>query len=193
MQRANRIEDRGFRETPSFARGPRKLRRKHVEEHFGVARRVEVPPVRLIKLAAQIVGIRQIAVVRKRNAERRIHVEGLALVGRRCVALRRITHVADADAARQIAHVARAKDVAHEAEPLEEVKLKAVERCNAGGVLPAVLKQMKRVVDALIDRRIGHQANDPAHDVFFLFFPSAPTRDRRRPALIEESREICCL
>ena len=171
VQRANRVEDGRLRQPPALARGAGELGGEHVEKNLGVARRVEVAAVRVVEFAAQVVRVRQVAVVRERNAERRVHVEGLAFVRRRRVALSRVADVANADAARQVAHVARTEDVTHEAEPLEEVKLKAVECRNAGGVLAAVLQEVKRVIDTLVDRRVGHQADNPAHDACFSFSP----------------------
>ena len=53
------------------------LERQHVEQHLGVGIGVDVAEVELEQLALQRLAVGQVAVVRKRDAERRIDVERL--------------------------------------------------------------------------------------------------------------------
>ena len=111
------------------------LVREHVEQHFGVRRGVDVPAVDAEHLVLQLQPVRQVAVVREDDAERRVHVERLGFFLARRGTGRRVTHLADADVARQAAHVARAEHVAHHAVGLVHVEIVAVRRGDAGGVL----------------------------------------------------------
>lgn len=114
------------------------LVREHVEQHFGVGFGVDVAAVLLEHLATQGVGVDQVAVVRQRDAVRRIHVERLRFVAA-FAARRGIAAMADADAALQQRHLARAEGIAHEAVALHDAQLGAVGGGDAGGVLSAML------------------------------------------------------
>jgi hypothetical protein len=60
------------------------LERQHVEQHLRIGIGVDVTEVELEELAFQRLAVRQVAVVRKRDAERRVDVERLRLeLGRR--------------------------------------------------------------------------------------------------------------
>ena len=53
--------------------------RQHVEQHLGIRTGVDVPPVETEHLFLQLLGVGQVAVVRKHQAKRRIDVERLRL------------------------------------------------------------------------------------------------------------------
>ena len=97
------------------------------------------------------------------DAERGVHVEGLGLLVGARAPLGGIAHVADARAAGQVAHVAGAEDVPHETHGLVHVKLQAVERGDARGVLAAMLKQQQSVIEPLVDRFVGDESDNAAH------------------------------
>ena len=117
----------------------------------------------LVQILLERFGIRQVAVVSEHDAVRRIDVKGLRLLIRTRTALRRVAHVTDADIARQITHVARTEDVAHQAHGLMNVELQTVERRDARRILAAMLQKEQRVVEALINRFIGKEGNNAAH------------------------------
>ena len=144
-------------------RDARDFRGKHVEEHFGVARRVDVTAIRFVEFLRKFGGVRQVAVVREHDPVGSVHVERLGFLVRARATLGRVTHLTDPDIAREVAHVARAKHVAHEPHGLVHVKVKSVERGNARRVLTAMLQEVQRIVDALVHRFPGHHGNDTAH------------------------------
>src|SRR6266487_2418748 len=71
--------------------------------------------------------------------------------------------MADAEIAGELAHVARAEDIADVAAALVHVEHRAFAGHDAGGVLPAMLQQQQAVVEQLIDRRVRDDAYDSAH------------------------------
>ncbi len=144
------------------------LVREHIEQHFRVALGVDVPMVGVEQLGAQRGRVRQVAVVRQHDAERRVHIKRLRFVLVERVAGGGIAHLADAAFAWQCAHVARAKHVAHHAARLVHVKLALLLGHDAGRVLAAVLQQQQRIVEQLIDRGLGNDADDSAHENGFL-------------------------
>ena len=144
-------------------RRPLELQRQHVEQHLGIGVGVDVAEIELEELALQRLAVGQVAVVRERDAERRVDVERLRLELRGRAARGRIAAVADADVAEEVAHVARAEHVAHVAARLVHVERRAVVGDDAGGVLAAVLQQQQPVVEHLVDRRVGDDAYDSAH------------------------------
>jgi hypothetical protein len=99
-------------------RGVRDLVREDVQQDLGIRVRVDVAAVVAEELAAQLVGIDQVAVVAEHDAVRRIHVERLRLGLRGGAARGGIAAVGDAHVADEVAHVARAEHVAHQAAPL---------------------------------------------------------------------------
>ena len=137
--------------------------REDVQEHFRVARRVDVTAVGFIEFLLQGFGVREVAVVRKGDPVGSVHVEGLRLLIRARAPLRRIADLPDPHVPRQVAHVARAKDVAHKAHGLVHMEFQTVERGDARRVLTAMLQKVKRVVNALIHRLRRHHGNDTAH------------------------------
>ena len=69
---------------PRVMRRALELERQHVQQHLGVGVGVDVAEVELEELALQRLAVRQVAVVRERDAERRVDVERLRLeLGRR--------------------------------------------------------------------------------------------------------------
>ena len=63
----------------------------------------------------------------------------------------------------QVAHVAGAKHVAHHAARLVHEAAVVLHRNDARCILAAMLQQQQRVVDELVDGRIGDHADDAAH------------------------------
>ena len=138
---------------------------QHVEQHFGVAVGVDVAVVGGKQLGFQLGGIGQVAVVRQDQAKRRVDVKRLGLVFAVGVARRRVAHLAQADIARQGAHVARAKHVAHHALGLVHVKLAPLLGDDASGILTPVLQQQQSVIDQLVDGGFADDADYAAHGV----------------------------
>ena len=166
MHARHGLEERGRIELQAGARELQFVR-EHVEQHFGVGRGVDVPAVDAEHLVLQLQPVRQVAVVREDDAERRVHVERLRFFLARRGTGRRIAHLADAHVARQAAHVARAEHVAHHAVGLVHVEIVAVRRGDAGGVLTAMLQEQQAVIDQLIDGALGNYTYDAAHGMSF--------------------------
>mmetsp|Transcript_59251 Transcript_59251/g.139740 ORF Transcript_59251/g.139740 Transcript_59251/m.139740 type:complete len:404 (-) Transcript_59251:1158-2369(-) len=136
---------------------------QHVDQHLGVALGVDVTAVDVEQLVLQRMGIRQVAVVHQHDAERRVDVEGLSLFLAVGIAGGRVAHLAEADRARQRAHVAGAEDVAHHAARLVHEALLALHRDDTGRILTAMLQQQQRVIQELVDGRSSEGADDAAH------------------------------
>ncbi len=145
------------------AGGALQLVREHVHEHLGVALGVDMAVVGGEQLRLQGLRIGEVAVVRQRDAEGRIHVERLGLFLAVGVAGRRVAHLAQAHGAGQRAHVAGAEHVAHHALGLVHVDLAALQRDDARRILAAMLQQQQRVIDQLVDRALADDADDSAH------------------------------
>ena len=71
--------------------------------------------------------------------------------------------MSDAEITGEIAHVARAKDIADVAGAFVQVERRPVARDDARGILAAVLQQQQSVVEHLIDRRLRNDAYDSTH------------------------------
>src|SRR5450755_2135681 len=84
--------------------------------------------------------------------------------------------MADSRVTHQVAHVARAEDVLYESRSLVHVKDGTFARDDTRGVLPAMLQEQKAVVQHLVYRGVGNDANDSAHGGIRPFF-SAANRD----------------
>ena len=177
----HRRED-GFGVEPRVMRRALELQGQHIQQDLGIGIGVDVAEIELEELALQRLAVREIAVVRERDAERRIDVERLRLELGGRAARGRIAAVADADMAQEIAHVARAKDVADVAARLVHVKRRAVVGHDAGGVLAAMLQQQQPVVEHLVDRRMGDDAYDSAHE------RCSPRPAEKTPAAEKSSR-----
>ena len=163
---SHRLEDLHRRQR-QVACGELQFVRQHVDQHLGVAVGVDVAAVDLHQLGLQHRRVGEVAVVHEHDAEGRVDVEGLRLLFAVGVAGGRVAHLAQADAAGQRAHVAGAEDVAHHAARLVHEAARALHRDDARGVLPAVLQQQQRVVDQLVDGRLGDDADDAAHGGWF--------------------------
>ena len=186
----DRGEDR-VRVEPRVVRRALELERQHVEQDLGVRIRVDVAEIELKELALQRLAVRQVAVVRERDAERRIHVERLRFELGRRAARSRIAAMPDAEVSGEIAHVARAEDVADVAGAFVQVERRPVVRDDARGVLPAVLQQQQPVVEHLIDRRVRDDAYDSTHGSYAPGGPRAigpPQRAEMDPGAEKSSR-----
>ena len=155
----HRAEDRVLvQREPVLAR---QLAREEIEEDLGVRLRVHVPQLVAEHLLAELPGVDQVAVVRERDAVRRVDVEGLRL-RRRLAPRRRVADVADADPAPERLHVVGLEDVAH-----QPVGLALVDREVAGedarGVLPAVLQRGEGVVQILVYLTPTDDPDNAAH------------------------------
>jgi hypothetical protein len=136
--------------------------REHVEQHFGIGIGVDVAAVVIDDLAAQRVRVDEIAVVRERDAVRRVDVERLRL-GRAFRTCGWIAAVADADVAAKAEHRLAREHVADEAGAFVQSQAIAVDRRDAGGVLAPVLEHGQRVVERRSDFRFSDDADDSAH------------------------------
>ena len=118
---------------------------QHIQQHFRVGVRVDVAAVDAEQFFLQLFLVREVAVVRQRDAERGIHVERLRFLfaGR---AGGGIAAVADAGIALQRTHVTRAENVTHEAVGLVHREHAAVIGCNPRRILTAVLQQQQRII-----------------------------------------------
>jgi hypothetical protein len=71
--------------------------------------------------------------------------------------------VPHAHVAAQLDHVPGSEDVAGKAVVLAKMQLIALAGHDARGILPAVLKHEKRIVQRLINRAVTNDPNDAAH------------------------------
>ena len=147
------------------ARGFFQLVRQHIEQHFGVAVGVDVAVIGMKQLGLQLGRIRQVAVVRQHQAERRVDIKRLRLVFAEGIACRRVAHLTQTHIARQRPHVASTKHVAHHALGLVHEKLAPLLRDDARRILAAMLQQQQAVIDQLIDRGFADNADYSAHGV----------------------------
>jgi hypothetical protein len=129
-----------------FRRSSLQLVGQYVEQYLGIRVGVHVPQVLQEHVALQLLGIRQVAVVREHQAERRIDVKRLRLSGIPCRTRRRIAAMGDAPVADQAAHVAGTEHIAHQARALVHVKTPALRRGDAGRILPAMLEHLQAVI-----------------------------------------------
>jgi hypothetical protein len=137
---------------------------QHVKQDLGIRAGINMAQIVQEQLLLQRIGVGQIAVVGKNDAERRIHVERLGLGRARGGTRRGIAHMGDTDVARQVAHVAGTEYVAHHTKMLVHVEHAPIHGDDAGGVLPAMLQQLKPVVEGLVDGLAGKYADDATHD-----------------------------
>src|SRR6516162_6158384 len=153
-------------------------RRDQVNNDFGVARRLEQAAA-THQLAANLVGVGQIAVVANGEpaeleiGEERLHVAQCDLAGRR------IADVADGGTAAQPAdHFLGAEIVADLAHPAVGAELLAVVGDNAGRLLPAMLQRMQ--AERCERRRIG-VAIDPEYAALLVKVVRIEGINRRHP------------
>ena len=163
---AHSLEDR-CRRQGQFTACQFELVRKHVEQHFSVAIGVEVATIDVEQLFAQGVGVGQVAVVNQDQAKWRVHVERLRLFFVERIACGGITHLTQTNRARQSAHVTRAEHIFDHATGLvhEELASVCIGACrhDTGCILTTVLQQQQRVIDQLVDWRLGNHSDDAAH------------------------------
>ena len=135
MHTCDRLENRIGIEA-MVLRGALELERQHVQQHFAVRIRVDVPEIELEQLAFQRFAVSQVAVVAERDAERRVDVERLRLkVGERRPGCR-IATMSDAGVSEQVAHVPSSEHVADVTGTLPHVENRALRRGDAGGRRP---------------------------------------------------------
>ncbi|OIQ67729.1 hypothetical protein GALL_506890 [mine drainage metagenome] len=137
--------------------------REHVDQHLGVGLCVDVPVIEVEQVALERHRIGQVAVVRQHQTEGRIHIERLRLRFAFCIACGGVTHLTDAVIARQRAHIAGTKHIAHHAACLVHEQLRARSGHDARRILPAMLQQEQRVVEQLVDGLLGNHTDDAAH------------------------------
>ena len=114
---------------------------------------------------AQFISIREISVVAKREAVRRIDIERLGFRGG-IASGSRITHVADTHIALESDHVSGVEYVPHEAVVLAQINPFAVAGNDSSCVLAPVLQYRQPVVNGLVNRPLGQNTDDSAHGEF---------------------------
>ncbi len=139
------------------------LVRQHVQQHLGIRVCIDVAQILGEQGTLEFVGIDQVAVVAQHDTERRVHVERLRFRRTGGRAGSGIAHVRHADVAQQVSHVARAEHVARQALPLVHVEARAFRGDNAGCILAAVLQHHQAVIEQLINRCIGGNADNSTH------------------------------
>ncbi len=122
-----------------------------------------MPQVLAEQLVFEFGGVGEVAVVRQHDAEGRVDVKRLRLGRILSRAGGRIAHVGQATGATQIAHVAGAKDIAHQARAFVHVEHVVLDRANAGSILTAMLEHLQSVVEQLVDWRPGDHTEDSTH------------------------------
>jgi hypothetical protein len=137
--------------------------RDNVEEDLRVGSGVDVAPL-LAQALLEVVGVDEVAVVRERDAERVVHVEGLRLRRARRAG-GRVAHMADADVAGELGDLLLLEDVADLAVVLVQAQPPVVLCDDAGRILAAVLQGEERLVDGGDrGRALGaDDAGDAAH------------------------------
>jgi hypothetical protein len=156
--------------------------REDVEQHLRIGIGVDVAQILQEHVALELLGVREIAVVREHQAEGRIHVERLRLGGVVGRPRRRVTAVGDAPVADQIAHIAGAENVAHQPRALVHMEAPALCGGDARRILAAMLEHLQPVIEQLVDWRGG---DDPEYAAHGLILPvlEALRQRRRQPRL----------
>ena len=135
--------------------------RDQVHEHFAVRGRLEDRAL-LLELGAHCLGVGQVAVVADR--ERALGVvdgEGLRVAQGRAAG-GGVAHVADGDAARELADLLGAEDVLHQAHGAVGEEALAVAGDDAGRLLPAVLQGVEAEVGDVGGLAVAVDAEDAA-------------------------------
>ena len=145
------------------ARGFLDLMREHVEQHLRVTLGIDVPMVFAEQLVFESLGIGQIAVMHQHDAKRRIHVKRLRFFLAVGITGGGVTHLAQATIARQRAHVASAKHIAHHPLGLVHEELALLLGDDTRGILATVLQQQQRVINQLVHRCVADNADDSTH------------------------------
>ena len=150
--------------------------RQYIEQHLGVALGVDVAVVGAEQLCLEGLRIGQVAVVHQHNTKRGVDIKGLGLFVAVGVASGRVAHLAQTEVARQRAHIAGAKHIAHHALGFVHEELAVLLGHDSGGVLPPMLQEQQGVINQLIDGRVTDKANDSTH--------SFPVRPGKRAAAL---------
>ena len=131
--------------------------RENVEQQFGIRFGVDVAPVAVEQLLRQALRVDQIAIVAERDSVWGIDVKRLGLGGI-IRSRRRVPHMTDARITVERRHVSGFEDVPDQAAAFVQPEFRPVQRCDAGGILPAVLEHGQRVVQS---RRYRTLSDDP--------------------------------
>ncbi len=140
--------------------------RQDVEQHFRIGTGVHMAHVLEEQFFLQLRRIGEIAVVPQHQTERRIHIERLRFVVINGGTSGRIAHMGDTRIAGKRAHVAGAKHVVRQTIALVQMKSIALQRCNARGILTAMLQHLQTVIQQLIDGGLRYDAENATHDSF---------------------------
>src|SRR3989344_650925 len=138
------------------------LVRENIEQDLGIRIGVDVAQVLAVQLVLQLIGIREITVVRQRQAIGGVHVKRLGL-GRGIAARGGIAHVADAHVALEAEHVALLEHVAHLAVVLAQMDALILAGEDTRGILTAMLQNQHAIVNGLINRSLGKNPDNAAH------------------------------
>src|SRR5690606_3790483 len=113
-------------------------------------------------LQLELFPIGQVTVMRQDDTERGIDVERLRLflTGRTS---RWIAHLSNAGITRQGTHITRAEDIANKTISLVHGECMTAVGGDASGILTAVLQQQQCIVDELINRVVGNDADNATH------------------------------
>ncbi len=115
------------------------------------------------KVAGNLVGIGEIAVMGERDAVGGVHIKRLCF-SRTGRAGGRVAHMTDAVITDQPHHVARMKHIAHHAILLAEIKPAVMGCHNAGGILTAMLQYRQCVIEVLVNRALACNTHNTAHN-----------------------------
>ena len=165
--------------------------RDEVDEHFGIARRLE-DRAGLLELGAELVGVREVAVVADRErAPRVVDREGLGVAQVRA-ASGRVTDVADGEAAGKLRELLLAEGVLHEAHRAVRRELLAVARDDTGRFLSAVLQRVEPEVRDVGRLGVAVDAEDAAFvvELVTLLFVGVARDERRERARRIENDEV---
>jgi hypothetical protein len=97
------------------------------------------------------------------NAIRGVDIERLSLLFLLCVTPGGIANVPKANSSKQASHVTGSVTLANLAVGFVKVEGLILESCDSRGILTSVLKQSKSVVDLLVDRCGGDDADNATH------------------------------
>ncbi len=135
---------------------------KDIEQDFRVGIGVDMAQVGAKQLVLQLHRVGQVAVVGQGDAKGRVDVERLGLGGIR-TASGRVTHMADANIALQIAHVTSAHHVADQTVVLAQKQAAFMAGYDPGGILSPVLQHGQAIEQTLINRIPSRNADDSTH------------------------------
>ena len=156
-------------------RGSLQLQREHVEQHLRVAVGVDVSRVDVEQLLLQRFAVGQIAVMRKRDAEWRVHIKRLRLVHAHGRTRSRISRVANPRRAVQFTHVSGTENIEHHAFGFVHVEYRAVGRHDARRVLTAMLQTEQAIVNQLIHRAVRNDSDHATHKLLLSAYAAAAT------------------